>query len=777
MIFAALLGAALSAATVSGTVRAEGSREPVAGATVEIQALRRRAVTDERGYFVLPGLPAGTHTLRVSALGFRPTERPVTVPENGAVRVDIELSSQAVAVAGIEVRAERGTRTADRSGPGATRLDARTVNTAPALAEADVLRALQMFPSVAAASDFSSALYIRGGSPDQNLVLLDGAPLFNPYHLGGIFGAIDPSTVASVELLPGAFPARVGDRLSGVVDIRTREGGRDQMRGNGAVSLISSRASVDGPLPTGRGSYLVSVRRTYLDAFTDAAYALDLIPGTLPYGFTDAHLKLSHDVGANGQFSASLYVDDEGVNIPERMRRETGTDVQFDWGARMLSLGYRRTLTPTLVGEVRAAATQFLGTFAAAETEWDTRLQREREEMSPILSARTEARDLLAAADLTWYGRSHQLRAGVQLDAYRFAHRVEDFTRGQDAFGPLVTPFRRTDEPRTFAAYLDDEWAPTSTLGVRAGLRVLHAGSWGTEWMPRLGARWAVSPTLALSFGAGRYAQVLQSLRNEESLGASLLAYDFLAAPPRSSGLLTGEDLVLGAEWARGASSVRVDAYTKRLHGLPLPPTPDDILEAPVVVAEGFQTGEGSAQGVEVLARHSRGAAQFSLAYALSFAGREVEGERFAPRFERRHTVDALALLPLGERGQFSTRLAVATGQPYTPVLGVGQQYHYDPVNRRFSDDAIYGGTVLLGEHNSGRLPGYLRLDVGARRSYQKRWFRENVTLTPYLQILNVLNTRNVLFAEPQASGYGPAVLNYAPQLPFFPTLGVEWKF
>ena len=450
-------------------------------------------------------------------------------------------------------------------------------------------------------------------------------------------------------------------------------------------------------------------------------------------------------------------------------------DVQFDWGARLATLGYRHTFGPTLVGEFRAAATQFLGTFAAAETEWDNQLQRERDEFSPILSARTEARDLLAAADLTWYRRTHRVRTGVQFDAYRFAHRVEDFTSDQEAFGPLVSPFRRTDEPRTFAAYVDDEWSPTSSLDIRAGLRALHAGAWGTEWMPRVGARWALSPELALSFGAGRYAQIIQSLRNEESLGASLLAYEFLAGSPQAAGLLTGEDVVLGAEWARGATSVRLDAYAKRLHNLPLPPTPDDILEAPVVVSEGFKNGEGSAQGLELLARHSRGTAQFSLAYALAFADREVDGERFAPRFERRHTVDALALLPLGARGQFSARLAAATGQPYTPVLGVGQGYRYDPTGRRF----VYVGddVVLLGEHNAGRLPGYLRLDVGARRTYEKRWFGGNVTLTPYLQILNVLNTRNVLFAEPQASGYGPAVLNYAPQLPFFPTFGVEWKF
>ncbi len=411
MILTAFLLALLpAAATVSGTVRSQGSREPIAGATVEIPELRRRTVADERGYFVLPGVPAGQHTLRAHALGFRRVERPVSVPETGSVRIDLELANQATELAGIEVRAERGGRTGDRAGPGATRLDARAVNTMPALAEADVLRAVQMLPSVAAASDFSSALYIRGGSPDQNLITLDGAPLFNPYHLGGIFGAIDPSTVASVDVLPGAFPARVGDRLSGVVDIRTREGGRDELRGNGAVSVISSRASLDGPLPTVRGSYLVSVRRTYLDLFTDVAQKLGLISDALPYAFTDAHFKLSHDVGARGQVSASLYLDDEGFNVPSE--EGSDTDIQLDWGSRAFSLGYRHTFGPTLVGDFRAAASQFLGIFDAAELHWDERLQRWSDVLSPILSARTEIRDLLASADLTWYRRTHRVRGG-----------------------------------------------------------------------------------------------------------------------------------------------------------------------------------------------------------------------------------------------------------------------------------------------------------------------------------------------------------------------------
>jgi hypothetical protein len=297
--------------------------------------------------------------------------------------------------------------------------------------------------------------------------------------------------------------------------------------------------------------------------------------------------------------------------------------------------------------------------------------------------------------------------------------------------------------------------------------------------MPRVGARYEVSPSFALSLGLGRYAQVFHSMRDEESLAASLMAYDVVTTVPTASGLTTADDAVVGAEWTRGSTQLRLDAYVKRLHNLPLPPTPDEPLFAPVIVAEGFRIGTGTARGLEVLAGRTWGERGARLAYAFAFTEREVEGERFAPRFERRHTLDLSGHTPLGKRGQATARLALATGQPYTPVVGITQGYSYDPGTKRFRyGGASNGGTILLGEHNAERLPGYLRLDVGARKEWDKQWFGRTVTLAPYLQILNVLNSPNVLAANPNAHYDGRnVVLEYAPQFPIFPTFGVEWRF
>ncbi|HEV2130911.1 MAG TPA: TonB-dependent receptor, partial [Longimicrobiaceae bacterium] len=774
VLLALLWGSPVAAqrGTIYGTVRAEGSREPVPHAAVQIPQLGRGVLANDRGYFVLPAVPPGSYTVRANALGYRPVEQVVNLVAGAEQPLEFLLPQRPVEVAGLTVQVAREEGiTGGAAGPGPIRVDPTVVDVVPALAEADVLRALQTLPSVQAISDFSSALYVRGGSPDQNLMLLDGAPLFNPFHLGGVFGSIDPEAVAAVNMLPGAFPARVGDRVSSVIEMRTREGGRDRVRGNGSVGLVSSRVSLDGPLPGARGSYLLSARRTYLDLFTDAAYKLGLIEGTLPYSFDDANLKLTHDVGTLGRLSLALHYDGENVDIPDDL--DFSGDADFAFGTRSASLNYWQPLGP-LVTEFRAALSSFDGNFFASEERVrliDPEQNVIETTMEPILRAETTIRNALLAGDVSWYRGDHLLRAGAQLDQYWFDYDIDIQVSDLSTFIPN---FQLAQSPLTLAAYVEDQWSPGEKVEVRLGMRVLSAGDRGTAWMPRFGLQYQLTPRVSLSVGAGRYAQVLHSLRDEESLAASLVAYDLLAAVPEEIGLTRAEDAVVGAAWSSPNTSLRLDLYAKRFLRLPIAPTPDELLEAPVIVTEGFVEGEGSARGVEFLGRQRWGAAEFSLAYSFLVASRTVNGESYPPRFERRHTVDALALVPLGRRGQASARFVFGSGQPYTPAIGVASPYVFDP-DRKLFNPLGFGDrpVIVLGEHNAARLPHYLRVDVAARRSFERRWFGRMVTFTPFVQILNVLNTRNVLFGEPTATGFGRPTLEYAPQLPIFPTLGL----
>lgn len=773
---------AMPESTIQGTVRTAGSLEPIPYPMVSVPELGRIVRADQKGFFMVSGVPRGEWTFEASAPGYLANEVTIESSGSGVVRLDFELEVRPIELDPVEVETRPVSTSASTSsvhgaGPPSARLAGPTLKLVPGLVEADVLRALQILPAVASISDFSSALYVRGGSAEQNLVTLDGIPLFNPYHVGGIFSAIGVDAVSTVDLWPGAFPARGGDRLSSLVHIHTRDGGQDEIRASSAVGLLSAQATIDGPLP-GKGTFLFSGRRTYLDIMSSAAHALGLIPYRIPYGFSDAYLKLTRPSGESGSLTISGYLDRESVR-PAGELREDYAEYDTAWGSRMLGATWRQPIRGRLLLEARAAYSGFSGDFDVQQRDGAPFECDEIDgtthcydvgpatDTTAVVQGRTRIHDFLAGVDLSWFHRAHTVRAGVQLDAYRFDHVLETDEVDQD----VLEPFESLDRPRTLAAYIEDEWSFSERMKLRAGLRMLDAGPLGRAWMPRLGARWQVGPSLAFTAGAGRYAQVMRTLRNDESVASSFIAYDLLAAQPEKVGLARGGDVVVGAEWNAQSMRLSADVYVRRLENLIVPHEFDDPLDSPYIIVDRYSVATGSTRGLEIMANRRIGRAELALSYALISATRRAGADVYPPRFERRHVLDANATVPFWRSGTLSSRLALGTGQPYTPVIGATPGMIYDPATGTWMGS---GWASIRGDHNSARLPGYLRLDLAARRSFDKGWFGQAGTLTPYVQILNVLNTRNALIAEPSPN---EGKLKYLPQLPVLPTFGIEWRF
>lgn len=747
---------------VSGTVRAEGTQEPVAYAVMRIPALERRVVADARGYFVLSGLRGTGARMEVTALGYRPWSRDVSWAADAEVRIEVVLTREPVGLAPVVARARRGDAVAAQAGPGTVRLDPALMAGVPAMAERDVFRAVQTLPSVTAASDFSSALYVRGGAPDQTLIRLDGVPLFNPYHLGGLFAAVDPDATASVDLLAGVQPASDGDRLAGIVDLRTREGARDSVHASGSIGLISARAGANGPLPGRRGSYLVAARRTYLDLFTAGLAKLGTIPYSLPYGFTDALLKMDQDVGARGSVGASLYLDGERLRIPPELRTSDLAD--WRWGSRAALLRGRYAFGRSVLLEALVASTSFSGDFFLMRRTFPDTLPR------TDVAAATSMGDRLARIDLRWYAPRHQVRAGAQFDTYRFDYRIDNRRPDLDSYLPDLS-LRRT--LATMSVWAEDEWNPSDVLTLRGGLRALRSSA-GTTWMPRLTATYALSAELSASAGVGRQAQPVSTVRAEESAIASVMAYDLLGPTPLPGGMATATQIGVGVQWARRGIELRGDLY-RRTSRLPIVPPPGDPLRGPLLVPGDALAGRGTATGLELLGRWALPRGMLSLSYALTRTRLSVGGEEFTPRYHRTHRLDATGLARLGKTGQIGLRAVLASGQPYTPLLGEMPTWRYDPAAGGLVPD---GGPAVLGPHNSARLPAYFRLDLSARNSRTVNIAGRVTTLSPYLQVLNVLNTKNALLAETERTGtQDQPSIELAPQLPILPTIGVEWAF
>lgn len=779
-----LLAAALQAApaqdppgSIQGAVREEGSGAPVSAAVVALPELGRSAAAGPDGGFVLRGVPPGTWTLRAGGLGHHPAELAAVVPAGGVLRLDLSLVARPVALERLRVRGDAPATVplADPAGPGAARLDAEALRGQPAVFERDVMRSVQALPSVAAASDFSVAPYIRGGSPDQTLVTLDGIPLYNPYHLGGLFSAVDPDAVESVDVLPGAFPASVGDRAAGTMDIRTRDGGTDRVRGTGALGLISARMGLDGPLPGGRGSWLFSTRRTHVHAVTRAARGVGLLEGAIPYAFGDAHLKLAYPLAGGGRLTATAYLNREGFRYTPGDTAWDNSVVDFGWGSTAAGVQWWQPLGARATLEVRGAWTGFAGTFRLGEYPWSHADAAYLPDLERQLEAETGVDDAQLSLAGTWRAGAHRLRAGVEGHRYRFRQDVVPLDEERREW---MAAFAIDQRPATVSLWAEDAWEAGAGVQLRGGVRVLAAGARGTAVMPRLGAAWAATPRLTLSAAAGRSAQLMHSLVDAERVPASVLAYDALAAGRE---LTVGDDVVLGAAWADGGTQVRVDAYARRTR-LPLPRPHADPFRNTLVHPDSFAAGSATARGVEVLATHRRGSTGVQLAYSLAFAERRLDGLRWTPRFERRHSVDLGAWTGWGRGGQASVRLSAASGQPYTPVVGTTRRWRYDPF--RETVQGPEGAEPVLGGYNSARLPLYLRLDAGVRRELHRRWGGRDVTLVPYLQVVNALNRPNVLYAIPErnhdtdewGTAWGTRI-GYGPQFPILPTLGVEWRF
>lgn len=776
LLAAALQGAALQTAPVQdragalqGTVREEGTGAPIASATVSLPQLRRSVRTGDDGGYVVRGIPAGTWTVRATALGRDPTQSVALVPEGGTLRLDLHLTPRPVPLERVDVQGhpQAPAPLADPAGPGPVRLEPEALRVTPALAERDVMRAVHALPSVAAASDFSTAPYVRGGSPDQTLVTLDGMPLYNPYHMGGLFSAVDPDAVESVDVLAGAFPASVGDRAAGAMDIRTRDGGTDRVSSTGALGLVSARLGMDGPLPGGRGSWLFSARRSYLDVVSKAAFSADVIDDDFPYAFRDTHLKLSWPTAGGGRLAATGYLNREGLRVTPRDSVYDYQVSQMRWGSRAAGVQWWRPLGPDGRVEARAAWSSFGGRFLEAQHPRDYGTHRYLPELDTILQAGTRLHDVQLAASAAWRRGAHRL--GTGFDAHRYTFFQDVLPQSED-YRKRFSTFLVDQAATTVALWAEDVWDARPGLRVRGGVRVLAAGGRGTALMPRLGASWAATPRLTLSAAAGRSAQVMHSLLDPDRVLASVLAYDALAAAPR---LIVSDDLVLGAAWANGGTQLRVDGYLRHVGRLPLPPHNENPFQHALMHPDSFVAGSAQARGLEVLAAHRRGRAGVQLAYTLAYARRQRDSLRWTPRFERRHSLDLGAWAGWGRAGEVSLRFAAASGQPYTPVVGTTRRWYHDPTT-----GTLAGGDrvePVLGGYNSARLPAYLRLDVGVRREYRRRWG----TLVPYLQVVNLLNRPNVLYARPEEdeSGVVGVRVSYGPQFPAIPTLGVEWRF
>jgi hypothetical protein len=761
----ALPAAAQSGASLFGRATDEAS-QPVQNVAVTLLGVsnpgfRRTVLSDASGAYRMVAVPAGSYRVRADRLGYRGgEEREISLERGESRRFDIVLSVDTVVLEGVVVEGRRDlererARFETDAGVTARVVEGRTLRLLPGLAEADVLRAVELLPGVVSTSDFSSAFHVRGGSADQNLFLLDGFPIYNPFHLGGLFGVFNGDAIERAELLAGGFGAEYGGRVSSVLNVESRPAGRDGLEVSGGISLLASRLLVGAPLPAPLGglaggeggSWFLSARRSYFDQILRPVV-------DFPYHLSDLQARMEIGTAGDGRISLTGYTGRDVLDLssfqpPSGEEESSILRLRWSWGNSVSGLRWEQPLGAGWLLDSRAGFTRFDDSLGFLDFD-DVRFSSEIEQW---MLRSDLSRDL---------GPGLALRTGLAFDRLAYANRGE-------AGGTVF--FDARDRGVLLGGYGSLRWAPGAWI-VEPGLR---ADSWRsgnathTLLSPRFAAKrfFGESRSTALKLAVGRYTQFLHSLRNEElpvSNDTWIAAGEFV--PP-----VVSDQVQLGVETFRDDGwSLSLEAYFRDFRGV----TEFNIADDP--------------HGVDLLIRRTSGPVEGWIALSYLRATRTLPDPlaagwsdlppetTFSPIFDRRLDLDLVAQYTLPREIELGARFNYGSPLPYTrPVAQhVGWRYdnlrgRYEPVAADGEDPSVY---VVLGERNAERYPPYHRLDVTIRRAFERSWG----SWTPYLQVLNVYNRRNVLFYFYNYDSVPPTRSGLS-MFPVLPAVGVEVAF
>jgi TonB dependent receptor/CarboxypepD_reg-like domain/TonB-dependent Receptor Plug Domain len=697
--------------TVSGYVKDAASGEALIGANVYVKETLRGEATNVYGYYVLNVEP-GTHTVVMSFVGYEDFTVVLEVKEDR--KLNIEARPKSISVQEVEVVGERNQNT-EGTQMGTVDLDVQRLSTLPALlGEVDILKTIQFLPGVKSNGEGNSGFYVRGGGPDQNLILLDNATVYNASHLFGFFSVFNADAVKNIELIKGGMPANYGGRISSVLDINMKEGNDKGFHGQGGIGLISSRLTLEGPIVKDRGSFIVSGRRTYIDVLTKPFLSdTGAFSGT-GYYFYDLNAKANYRLSDKDRFFLSGYFGRDVFTFSGASAGDP--NFRIPWGNTTVSARWNHVFGPKLFLNTTATYSDYSFAFDATQDQFAFKL------FSGI-------KDYGLKLDLAHYPTArHHLKYGAQYTYHVYTTSTVEVESGDTQFDIDTPPKLHAHET---ALYILDDFDVSDVLRVNAGLRLTrfdHVGPYTlyeldsrgrsigqTEYAPgklihsymalepRLSARYTLGPNSSLKASFNRGQQYVH-----------LASFSSIALPtdvwiPSSKNVKPQ----IGTQYAGGyfrdlfedAFEASIEVYYKDF---------DNLIE----YAEGAQPqgngntnydaqlvfGDGYSYGAELFIKKRTGKLNGWLGYTWSKTIRQFpdinEGREFASRWDRRHDLSLVLGYDHSKRWSFGMTFTYATGQAVTL-----------PVNRYFIEGRLVSEFT---ERNGYRMIPYHRLDLSA---------------------------------------------------------------
>ncbi len=767
-------------ATLFGYIEDAATGEKLPGASIIMVNERSGTSANNYGFYTITVPASSSIRIIVSNTGYQPVEKEVDLTK------DVQLNIKLFAIANLEeviVSATRIPPIQSQTQMSHISVPLETVKSMPRfLGETDVLKTLQLLPGVSQGTEGSSGILVRGGGPEQNLILLDGTLIYNPSHFLGIFSTFNGDAIKNVELYKGGFPARFGGRLSSVVDLVMKDGNMKAIHGEGSIGLLASNLTLEGPIKKDRTSFLVSGRRTYLDLIAKPLIKNspdNEVDGFAAY-FYDINAKLHHIISDKNRLFASFFSGQDvfGVKTSYQNNKYTeSNDAKIDWGNIIGTMRWNHVFNNRLFANTLLNYTQYKFNSKFVFEEKDNNNNN-------VYSSRysSSIQDLGLRMDFDYRPMpEHNIKTGVAGTLHRFMPGALTIKFGDISKPEINRSFNNElQNSPELSAYAEDDWYVTHKLKFNIGL---HASAFKakTNWygsvQPRIGIRYLLPAEVAFKASYAEMTQFVHFLTNN----SSTLPTDLWVPSTDKIKPMHSRQVAIG--FARNIVNNKIEAsvegYYKKMRGV------IEYFDGASYINSNaaswdtkVEAGNATAWGAEILLQKKAGKTTGWIGYTLSWSDRQFPtinfGRTFFYKYDRRHDVEIVVSQKLGKRWELSGSWQFQTGSPYTlPMAQYEGTDGLSPANRykEYDDLNHYDG------RNTYRLLNYHRFDAGITYKRQKKNRESSWNLSAY----NAYNRKNPFYyyigRQYEGHADGTRVLKGITLLPIVPSISYRLKF
>lgn len=748
---------------VKGFVYEKATGEPMMFCNVYLKGTTYGASTDINGFFNITKIPDGDYLILVTNLGYDTIAEKLSLRNNQVINKKYYLEESSVVLSAVNITADKiEARTETKTS--VVNVTPKVITRIPTMGgQADLAQYLQVIPGVIFTGDQGGQLYIRGGSPIQNKVLLDGMVVYNPFHSIGLFSVFDTDIIRNAEIYTGGFGAEYGGRISSVMDITTRDGNKKRLAGKVGASTFGAKVMLEGPLKKAQNpddmtaSFIISAKNSYLDKTSLNVYKPILKGNELPYTYNDIYGKISLNStnGSKINFFGFNFTDDV---INYKSISNFGWD-SYGGGVNFVVIPGK---SPTMIeGNV-------------AYSDYEARLE---EANNP--NRKSSINGFNAGFAFTYFLGKNTLKYGIEMLGFK---TVFDYFKSN---GIHISQVDNTTELGAYVKYK----AQFDKLILEPSFRLqAYASLSEVSPEPRLAIKYNVTDWFRIKAAGGFYSQNLVAANSDRDVVN--LFYGFLSGQANMPSKFDGEEVttklqkaihyIAGAEFdVVNNLTLNVEGYYKDFRQLTSMnrnqkySDNDAPLGTPELLRKDFMIEKGKAYGLDVSLKYENMRWYLWGAYSLGYVNKDYEDvdkvlHTYRTHYDRRHNMNLMATYTAGSKHQWeiSARWNFGTGFPFTKVSAFYEKLPYDNIYFDPYTESGYLG-IIYDELNTGQLPTYHRLDIDVKRKF---YFTENVILEADFSVTNVYDRQNIFYIDIVST-------EFIYQLPLMPSIGLTLSF